>query len=210
MARAYGQELRERVMPHSIGRHFGAAGRGPLWCWSLNRRSVGTPRPIRRSHGAPAGPAERLQARCSCGLSHGLNRGGFVEAFNGKVQAECIDQNWLSSLADTRLKREAFRRQAAFQRADHARRDARRMPVHPHDSAERLEPERMRQTAQQFIAPIMMNDRLAHDSAQTRHAVRKPFRHVPAVQRQVRTSCFSCHERKALCRLLRSVVLEPH
>lgn len=32
-----------------------------------------------------------------------------MEAFNGKVQAECIDQNWLSSLADTRLKREAFR-----------------------------------------------------------------------------------------------------
>ncbi|PVE22121.1 hypothetical protein DC522_22685 [Microvirga sp. KLBC 81] len=33
----------------------------------------------------------------------------FVEAFNGKVRAECIDQNWFLSLADARLKCEAFR-----------------------------------------------------------------------------------------------------
>jgi putative transposase len=32
-----------------------------------------------------------------------------VEAFNGKVRAECIDQNWFLSLADARLKCEAFR-----------------------------------------------------------------------------------------------------
>ncbi|MCW5686009.1 MAG: transposase [Pseudolabrys sp.] len=34
---------------------------------------------------------------------------GFVEAFNGKVRAECIDQNWFLSLADAQLKCEAFR-----------------------------------------------------------------------------------------------------
>jgi putative transposase len=33
----------------------------------------------------------------------------FVEAFNGKVRAECIDQNWFLSLADARLKCETFR-----------------------------------------------------------------------------------------------------
>ena len=33
----------------------------------------------------------------------------FVEAFNGKVRAECIDQNWFLSLADARLTCEAFR-----------------------------------------------------------------------------------------------------
>src|SRR5918997_4731726 len=33
----------------------------------------------------------------------------FAEAFNGKVRAECIDQNWFLSRADARLKCEAFR-----------------------------------------------------------------------------------------------------
>jgi putative transposase len=35
----------------------------------------------------------------------------FVEAFNGKVRAECIDQNWFLFLADAKLKCEAFRRE---------------------------------------------------------------------------------------------------
>jgi putative transposase len=33
----------------------------------------------------------------------------FVKAFNGKVRAECVDQNWFLSLADARLKCEAYR-----------------------------------------------------------------------------------------------------
>ena len=33
----------------------------------------------------------------------------FIEAFNGKVRAECIDQNWFLSLADAHVKCEAFR-----------------------------------------------------------------------------------------------------
>lgn len=33
----------------------------------------------------------------------------FVEAFKGKVRAECIDQNWFLSLADAQVKCEAFR-----------------------------------------------------------------------------------------------------
>ncbi len=41
---------------------------------------------------------------------------GFVEAFNGKVRAECIDQNWFLSLADAQLKCEAFRHDYNTQR----------------------------------------------------------------------------------------------
>jgi putative transposase len=40
----------------------------------------------------------------------------FVEAFNGKVRAECIDQNWFLSLADARAKCEAFRHEYNNQR----------------------------------------------------------------------------------------------
>ena len=63
------------------------------------------------------------------------------------------------------------RREAALQRADHAGRDAGGMPVHPHHGAERLEPERMRQTAQEFVAAIMMHDRLGDHRAKPRHAL---------------------------------------
>ena len=40
----------------------------------------------------------------------------FVEAFNGKVRAECIDQNWFLSLADARVKCDAFRHEYNTQR----------------------------------------------------------------------------------------------
>ncbi len=35
----------------------------------------------------------------------------FVESFNGKVRAECIDQNWFLSLDDAQSKCEAYRRE---------------------------------------------------------------------------------------------------
>ena len=35
----------------------------------------------------------------------------FAESFNGKVRAECIDQNWFLTLDDARSKCEAFRRE---------------------------------------------------------------------------------------------------
>lgn len=40
----------------------------------------------------------------------------FVEAFNGKVRAECIDQNWFLSLTDAQVKCEAFRHDCNTQR----------------------------------------------------------------------------------------------
>lgn len=44
----------------------------------------------------------------------------FVESFNGKVQAECIDQNWFLSLDDARSKCEASRREYNEERPDNA------------------------------------------------------------------------------------------
>ena len=35
----------------------------------------------------------------------------FAESFNGKIRAECIDQNWLLTLDDAQSKCEAFRRE---------------------------------------------------------------------------------------------------
>lgn len=40
----------------------------------------------------------------------------FVEAFNGKVRAECVDQNWFLSLADAQLKCEAYRQKYNHER----------------------------------------------------------------------------------------------
>src|SRR3979411_1060882 len=42
-------------------------------------------------------------------------------------------------------------RQTALERPDYARRNPRRMPVHSHDAAERLEPEGVRKPPQQLV-----------------------------------------------------------
>ena len=83
--------------------------------------------------------------------------------------------------------------EAALQRADHTRGYARGVPVHAHDRAERLEPERMSKPTQQLVAAIRVDDRLADDRAEPGHAVREPQRHPPAVQRQIGASCSSGH-----------------
>jgi len=82
----------------------------------------------------------------------------------------------------------AERRQAALQRAEHAGGDAGRMPVHAHHGAERLEPERMRQAAQQLVAAVMVDDRLAHDPAEAGHAIGEPARDLSAMQRKIGAS----------------------
>ncbi len=85
------------------------------------------------------------------------------------------------------------RRQAALQRADHARRDSRGMPIHPHHRTERLEPEGVGEAAQQLIAAIMMDDCFAHHRAETGHSIRQPLWHVPAMQRKIGASSSPCH-----------------
>ena len=86
------------------------------------------------------------------------------------------------------------RRQPALERADDAGRDAGGMPVHPHDGAEGLKPERIGQPAQKLVAAVVVHDGLGHHRAQPGHAVRQPFRHLSAVQRQISTARPSRHQ----------------
>src|SRR5215470_5475100 len=77
------------------------------------------------------------------------------------------------------------RSKSPLQRPDHAGGYARRMPIHSHHGAKRLEPERMRQPPQEFIAAIVVDDCLADHGAERRHPRRKPWRHMSAMQRKI-------------------------
>ncbi len=80
------------------------------------------------------------------------------------------------------------RRQAALERAEHAGGDAGGVPVHAHDGAERLEPEGVREAAQELFASVVMHDRFAQDAPEAGHALPEPVRHAAAVQGQVGAS----------------------
>ena len=64
------------------------------------------------------------------------------------------------------------RRKAPLERADHAGGDARGMPVHSHDRAERLKPKRVCKSAQELVASIVKDDRFRYDRAEPAHAIR--------------------------------------
>ena len=96
--------------------------------------------------------------------------------------------------ADVKPEFACERGKAAFQRAEHAGGDARGMPVHAHHGAERLEPEGMRQTAEQFVAAVMVDDRLAHRRPEPRHAAGEPGRHTPAMQGEIGAAGALRHE----------------
>ena len=103
---------------------------------------------------------------------------------------------------DAKLVRE--RGQATLQRADHAGRDARGMPVHAHHRAEGLEPERVGEAPQQLLAAIMMDDRFADHGAEAGHPIRQPFRHAPAMQREIGASSSARHRSSCESLLVRS------
>src|SRR5438552_12248377 len=88
----------------------------------------------------------------------------------------------------------AERRKTALQRSDDARRDAGGVPVHAHNGAERLEPERVGEASQQLVAPVVMDDGLADHRAEAGHPVRQPFWHMPTVQRQISGSGSTSHQ----------------
>ena len=75
--------------------------------------------------------------------------------------------------------------QPALRGAQHRRRDAGRMPVHPHHAAERLEPERIAQPAEQRRLAVVMDDALRDGRAERRHPRRQPRRHASAMERQI-------------------------
>src|ERR1700733_14516138 len=86
------------------------------------------------------------------------------------------------------------RAEAAPQRADDAGRDARGMPVHAHDGAERLEPERGGKSAKEFTGAVVMDDRLGDDRPEPRHALSKPCWPPAIMQWQIGPACPSSHE----------------
>ncbi len=112
------------------------------------------------------------------------DRGELMWRLAGLLAAAAADM-------DSEFAREGLK--ASLQRADHARGDARRVPVHAHDRAERLKPERMRKAAQQLVAAVRVDDRLGDDGSEPGHPVREPRGHPPAMQRQIGASCSSGH-----------------
>ena len=73
------------------------------------------------------------------------DRGEFKRRLSRLLAAAAADMD--SEFARERL-------EPSLQRADHARGDAGGMPVHAHDRAERLEPERMSEATQQLVAAV--------------------------------------------------------
>lgn len=77
----------------------------------------GTPKSIRLDNGPEFISKDLDLWAWSNGVTLDFSRPGkptdnaFVESFNGKVRAECIDQNWFLSLDDARSKCEAYRRE---------------------------------------------------------------------------------------------------
>src|SRR3954463_4307962 len=58
-------------------------------------------------------------------------------------------------------------------------------PVHAHHGAEGLEPERMGETAQQFVPSVFVHDSFADHGPEPGHALAQPFRHTPAVEGEI-------------------------
>lgn len=93
-----------------------------------------------------------------------------------------------TSAADKQTQFALHRLQTALEGTDDAGGDAGGVPVHPHNGAERLEPERIRQTSKQFVASIFLDDRLADHPAQLGHTLGQPGRYASVMQGQVGTS----------------------
>ena len=102
-----------------------------------------------------------------------------------------------ATAADVEAELVRERRQAALERADDAGGDAGRMPVHAHHRAERLEPERMGEPAQQLVPAIVMDDRFADHRAEPRHPLGEPARDTSAMEGQVGASGTMSHEETA-------------
>jgi hypothetical protein len=67
------------------------------------------------------------------------------------------------------------------------------MPIHAHDRAERLKPERMRKPLKKFVTAIVMHDGLRDDRAERCHARCEPRWDATAMERKIGAACSSCH-----------------
>src|SRR6266849_6044181 len=82
---------------------------------------------------------------------------------------------------------------AALQRTENARRDTRRMPVHPHHGAERLKPKRVRQATHDLLAAVVKDDRLDQNASEPRHAQGEPRWNLPTVKRKIGATGTTAH-----------------
>src|SRR5579883_115806 len=115
----------------------------------------------------------------------GRGESGAVEAdlfADGRQLLRRFARMFAAAAADMETEFAGKRLKPAFERAEHAGGDAGRVPVHAHDAAKGLEPEWMGEPAQQLVAAVMMDDRLADHRAEARHALGEPGRHAAAMQ----------------------------
>src|SRR5262245_547675 len=75
--------------------------------------------------------------------------------------------------------------EAALQRSHDGCSDARRVPVHSHHGAERLEPERVAETREESRSAVIPNDGFGDRRAEFGHPFGEPLRDVAAVQGKV-------------------------
>lgn len=62
------------------------------------------------------------------------------------------------------------------------------MPVHAHDCAECLEPERIAEAGKKTGSAVVMNDRFGDARAERGHALCKPLRNTAAMKRKIGSS----------------------
>ena len=77
---------------------------------------------------------------------------------------------------------------ASLQRAHNGSGDSRRVPVHAHDAAERLKPERIAKPREKFADAVVSDNVFGDGRPELFHPLGEPGRHAPAVQRQISES----------------------
>jgi hypothetical protein len=82
---------------------------------------------------------------------------------------------------------------AALQCTDDACSYPRGMPVHSHDGAEGLKPEWVRQSAQELIAAVLVDNSLGDYRSEPRHSVPQPMRHSATMEREISASGTTSH-----------------
>ena len=116
---------------------------------------------------------------------------------NGHKLLGCIARVLAATAAHMQTKFVFKRLQSPFQCADHAGGDAGGMPIHSHHRAERLKPEGVRKTAQQFVPAIVVHDCLTDDRSQPRHPVGEPLWNVTPMKGQIGATGASRHRRNS-------------
>ena len=90
-----------------------------------------------------------------------------------------------AAAADVEPSSSGPRVEPALQRAHHRRGDAGGVPVHAHDAAERLKPERVAQSREEGGPAVVRDDVFGDRGAERRHPRGEPCRHAAAMQRKI-------------------------